>query len=407
MINFIKKYLRFRYLIFFFSFVAGWPCVFYLIGWLPHYTVNYILLFLLATIIVLANNKFKTPAPISLIIGIQCFIWILYSIIHNLDTSYFTRILMLIITYLFLEIQLSKNRYDFVKTYNFWITVQAIAGTIGVLLVLMGLLHPIFEFKEMDMRPGYFFGLFTTNTYAYGLVRNAGFFDEPGALAFWGIYALIINKLFIKNKRIEILLIFGLLSTLSLAYFIQLSLYFWFFYKDHRIKSIIYILTFIIVLKVFASFNEVMDQAIFGRLEFNEETGKLNGDNRSDLMKVCWEIFKTSPIIGQGTTHLIEISKELNVFVGANAFLTLASDGIIGQIIVFSPFFFLLYLAKYDKKYIGAFWILIVGFLQRPYDGTQLLYPLMSFSILMLAYEESHEKCIRNKYSYEKSENMA
>lgn len=58
-----------------------------------------------------------------------------------------------------------------------------------------------FKFVEMDMRPGYFFGLFTTNTYFGGLVRNAGFYDEPGALAFWGIYALIINKMFVKTQK--------------------------------------------------------------------------------------------------------------------------------------------------------------------------------------------------------------
>ena len=38
----ICSYLKFRYLLYFFSLIAGWPCVFYLIGWLPHYTFNYL-----------------------------------------------------------------------------------------------------------------------------------------------------------------------------------------------------------------------------------------------------------------------------------------------------------------------------------------------------------------------------
>ena len=105
------------------------------------------------------------------------------------------------------RISISTNLKIGCKTYDVWLVVQAISGTIGILLVLGGLLQPIFKFVEMDMRPGYFFGLFTTNTYFGGLVRNAGFYDEPGALAFWGIYALIINKMFVKNTKIEILLI--------------------------------------------------------------------------------------------------------------------------------------------------------------------------------------------------------
>ena len=100
---------------------------------------------------------------------------------------------------MFLEMQLSGERLGFVKTYNLWLAFQVVAGSIGFILVLVGILQPIFEFRELDMRPGYFFGLFTTNTYLGGFVRNAGFYDEPGTLAFWGMYALIINKLFVDN----------------------------------------------------------------------------------------------------------------------------------------------------------------------------------------------------------------
>ena len=60
----------------------------------------------------------------------------------------------------------------------------------------MGLLEPLFQFIEMDGRPGYFYGLFTTNTVFGGFVRNAGFYDEPGALSNWGVFALLFNKLF-------------------------------------------------------------------------------------------------------------------------------------------------------------------------------------------------------------------
>ena len=386
MLDKLSPYLSFRYFLYFFAFIAGWPCVFFLMNWLPHYTINYSLLFVFSAFFIVSKNKYRLPSPIVYLLLLQITVWGIYSLIHGLDTSYFTRILLLCITYMFLEMQLSGERLGFVKTYNLWLVFQAIAGSIGFILVFVGILQPIFEFHELDMRPGYFFGLFTTNTYLGGLVRNAGFYDEPGALAFWGMYALIINKLFVNNKKIEILLIFGLISTLSLAYFIQIAMYVFFFYKKKCSKLLSYIAIFLFVLILISSFNERMETAIFGRMKYNEETGTLAGDNRSKITKVCWDIFKTSPIVGQGTRHLIEISKERRVFVGANPNLTLACDGLIGQIIVWSPFFLLFRLRRYDKKYGWVFWILIVGFLQRPYDGTQLLYPLMSFTIVLHAY---------------------
>lgn len=397
MLNKLYPYLNFRYCLYFFAFIAGWPCVFFLMGWLPHYTTNYLLLFVLAIFFVAIKNKFRLPAPVLSLLVLQITVWGIYSVIHGIDTSYFTRILMLCITYLFLEMQLSDDRLGFMKTYNSWLVFQAIAGSIGIILVLIGVLHPIFQFRELDMRPGYFFGLFTTNTYFDGLIRNAGFYDEPGALAFWGIYALIINKLFIDNKKIELLLIFGLISTLSLAYFIQIAMYAFFFYKEKRRKLLPYVAVFLFTLILISSFNKRMESAIFGRMEYNEETGTFAGDNRSKMTKVCWDIFKTSPIIGQGARHLIEISTERSVFVGANPNFTLACDGLIGQIIVWSPFFLLFRLRRYDKKYGWAFWILIAGFLQRPYDGTQLLYPLMSFTIVMQAYLQVKKGLINNE----------
>ncbi len=386
MLERVKSNLNFRYFLYFFSFIAGWPCVFYLMGWLPHYTVNYLLLFALAAFFVVTKNEYRLPRPVAMLLVLQIVTWSIYAVIHGIDTSYFTRILMLCITYMFLEMQLSGDRLSFIKTYNWWLVFQVVAGTLGFLLVVAGILQPLFEFREMDMRPGYFFGLFTTNTYLDGLVRNAGFYDEPGALAFWGMYALIINKLFVDNKKVEILLIAGLISTLSLAYFIQIAMYAFFFYKEQRRKLFSYVAAFILALVLISSFNKRMNRAIFGRMEYNEETGTIAGDNRSKMTKVCWDIFLDSPFIGQGARHLIEISAERRVFVGANPNLSLACDGVVGQLVYWSPFFFLFSLRRYDKKYGWAFWILIAGFLQRPYDGTQLLYPLMSFTIVLQAY---------------------
>ncbi len=382
----IKSYLNFRYFLYYFSLIAGYPCVFFLLGWLPHYTVNYLLLLMLATLFVVIKNEYRLPLSISTLMLTQIATWGMYSVIHGVDTSYFTRILMLVITYLFLEMQLSDERAGFIKTYNLWLVFQVVAGSIGFLLVLSGILHPIFEFREMDMRPGYFFGLFTTNTYFDGLVRNAGFYDEPGALAFWGMQALLINKLFIKNKKIELLLIFGLISTLSLAYFIQVAIYIYFFYKKERRRLLPYIIAFMLAIILVSTFSEQINDAVFGRLEYNEDTGTIAGDNRTVLMERCWRIFCDYPILGLGASDLVSQAKSTYGFVGANFFYNWAADGIVGFIITYLPLFYIISLGRYDRKFYVVSLIMFIGFLQRPYDSTQLLYPLMNYTILLHSY---------------------
>ena len=382
----IKSYLNFRYFLYYFSLIAGYPCVFFLLGWLPHYTVNYLLLLMLATLFVVIKNEYRLPLSISTLMLTQIVTWGMYSVIHGVDTSYFTRILMLVITYLFLEMQLSDERAGFIKTYNLWLVFQVVAGSIGFLLVLSGILHPIFEFREMDMRPGYFFGLFTTNTYFDGLVRNAGFYDEPGALAFWGMQALLINKLFIKNKKIELLLIFGLISTLSLAYFIQVAIYIYFFYKKERRRLLPYIIAFMLAIILVSTFSEQINDAVFGRLEYNEDTGTIAGDNRTVLMERCWRIFCDYPILGLGASDLVSQAKSTYGFVGANFFYNWAADGIVGFIITYLPLFYIISLGRYDRKFYVVSLIMFIGFLQRPYDSTQLLYPLMNYTILLHSY---------------------
>lgn len=410
-----------RRLIYFFAFIAGWPCVLYLMGWLPHYTTNYLVLLGVAAFALLVRNRFSLPRPIFLLLFVQAVAWTLYSALHGMDSSYFTRILMLLITYLILELQYGggEHRDDFLKEWNLWIVFQVAAGTLGFLLVLAGWLEPVFSFREMDGRPGYFFGLFTTNTFAEGLVRNAGFFDEPGCLAFWGVYALLINKLFVGNRKVELLLVFGLISTMSLAYFVQLILYVHFFYKRQRARLLPYLIVFAVALTWLSLRNEKMNEALFGRIEYNEQTGTIRGDNRSDLTRTCWELFKEAPLTGHGAQRLVDISQARHVFVGANPLLSFAADGIVGQLIIWTPFFFLFRLRRYDPKWGWTFWILMAGFMQRPYDCAQLLYPLLSMSIVLHAYlqerdreyeedEEEEETCAEaEEESYSEAEEEA
>lgn len=386
MLKSLRPYLNIKSAIYFFALIAGWPCVFYLMGWLPNYQINYIVLLIVAAVYVCAKGLGSVPYIYNMLI-FQMGGWLIYSFIYA-DTSYLTRIALLLTTFFLLRMQyMDKYRLHFVKVFDGWILIQVICGTIGMILVLQGILHPLFEFKEMDYRTGYCFGLFTTNTYFNGFVRNAGFFDEPGALAFWGVYALLLNKLFVKNRVIEYILMIGLISTLSMAYFIQLFAYLYIFYKKQFGKLIVSFIALYLVMLSFASTNQTFYDAIFGRFEYNEETGSLNGDNRSDLMKNCWTIFKENPIIGIGANNMgtPEMHKQYG-FLGANFFYNWAADGIFGVIITYIPLIFIFKLRRIDPIYTGVGIILLMGYLQRPYDSTQLLYPLMTYTMLFQGY---------------------
>ncbi len=387
MLESLKPYLTVRNAIYFFSFIAGWPCVFYLLGWLPNYQINYIVLFGICFIFTILIGGEAIPSKMRNILYVQIFCWVFYSMIHQ-DTSYFTRILYLLITYMLLKMQYNDdNENNFVKIYDGWISLQAVCGTIGLILVTIGILTPLGFFTEMDGRRGYFFGLFTTNVYFGGLVRNAGFFDEPGAMACWGIYALLLNKLFVKNKVIEYALIIGLISTLSMAYYIQLAGYLLLFYRKRTWKLILIVVTIYMASRVIASYNTELSNAIFGRFEYNESTGKLAGDNRSDLVDTCWKIFCDYPIFGMGARALASSeTAQTYGFVGANFFTGWAADGLIGAFVSYLPLIMIFQMGRFDKKYYGVGLILLIGFLQRPYDSAQLLFPLLTYSILLHGY---------------------
>ena len=133
-------------------------------------------------------------------------------------------ITMLLALVLIAYIEGSIGLEAFFKRYNKWILIMAILGTLAFFLISFYGIQPI---AIMQDRAG---GLEARSLYNYvltftksdesiiGLIRYSGFFDEPGAMAYWGIYALVMNQLFIKDKRLEVILIICLVFTLSLGY---------------------------------------------------------------------------------------------------------------------------------------------------------------------------------------------
>lgn len=403
--NFISKLaekITYRHLLYFFALNVMWPSVFSFMGWLPDFKIGTIILAVICSILVLSNVRGALPSAVSNVILIQLCTFVLYFVIHS-DSSYLTRCFYLIVATMLLMIQAKRPKMEFVDTYVGWLTMQAVMGAIGFILVYLGILHSFGTFREFDGHIGQFYGLFTTTVYleSVGVLRVAGFFDEPGAFAFWGIFALLFNKLFIDNKRIEILLVIGLISTLSMAYFIQIALYAYFFYRKHLGKLLTRTLVFVTILLFIASISPRLNESIFGRFQYDTEKGVLKGDNRSHLAEYCFNIWTTSPITGVGARNLISISQKDKRFAGANPFTFLATDGVIGQLVLWLPILCLTSLRKRSPQYMYAGIIIFAGFMQRPYDPTQLMYPLVMLSMYMEGYRRSYLEDFEGQSDFE------
>lgn len=92
-----------------------------------------------------------------------------------------------------------------------------------------------------------------------------------------------------------------------MAYFIQAILYILCFMSKQRVRFFMLIIIAIISLKLIANQSPKFDNAIFGRFEYNESTGRLKGDNRSDLAEKTAKVFYSSPLVGIGANNLAEI----------------------------------------------------------------------------------------------------
>lgn len=383
-ISVIHEYLSLRGLLMFFSLIAAWPCVFYLLGYLPDYRINIVILLLLSLFYIIINLKklSSIPKAICTIIFVHIFTWLAYSIIH-LDSSYFTRIVYIITAVLVLLIDTKSSHPIFVRLFVFWVTIQGILSAIGFVLCLADLIQPISTFEEMDGRPGYNFGFFTTNVYLGQFVRPSGFYDEAGALACWGIYAMVLNKIVLKYKKVEIILTVTLVSTLSIAYFIQVVIYYFLFYRK-KIKQLLVIsVSFILLLSIIVSQDDAFYDAIVGRFEFDKTEGTISGDNRSDLRKNAKKIFITSPLFGVGARVLSEKYSGIN----SNEFTFLACDGILGYGVSLLPYFFILFpLGRKNKEIRYGGIVLVIGLLQRPFEFTQLMFPLVVYNTLNMFY---------------------
>lgn len=330
-------------------------------------------------------NKTVPPLLVRCVV-IQSVLWVGYFFIHG-DSSYIVRLLMIAISILAIHLLVTKGKlFKFVSCYNSIVCIMAILGFPIFFLYAMGLISPIAEFTNIDGRSLYFFGPTCSNAITAGICRVAGFFDEPGAFAFWGIIALLFNKLYFKNKVIEFCLIIGLLTTLSAAYFVQLMMYILLFYGG-KLKNLLIMVLILGTIGVI-TYKKLGDNAQLAYMTVERFEGGHIRSARDELTKNAKVIFKSNPILGVGAKELEERG-----YFADNPYEILAKDGIIGLIVTYLP---LLAIAiRYGRKHkdlLLAIIILAAGYLQRPFHINVLHY-LILYLFVTLAY-----------YSYERQQ---
>lgn len=341
------------------------------------------------------KTKQSLPKPLFSICVIQVFIFLLLFVCH-LDTFYILRfsLFVFISYYSIYVINKVVGVVDFISINNIWLCIQAVFGFIAFFLILFNILPPIIEVYGDTFYKDNFYGLTTSNAVIGSFTRIAGYFDEPGALAQWGVYSLVLNKISPRyNRKIELLLIIGLTVTFSMAYFIQLVLYLLLFNYKH-IKKLIPVLGLILIVVSTAVYTIPKDSDLYfltlRRFEMSDGKLETNRDNYSLQAK---QFFKESPIIGKGYSYLVENAEGFY----DNPYETLATSGVLGTIALYLPL--IVILLRYRKN--GAWQaviVLILGYLQRPFH-IQYIHYMMIYLLFLSCYHINMRPGQLNNYA--------
>lgn len=299
----------------------------------------------------------------------MCFFNFAYSVLHG-DSSYITRIILSLTAYFFIYgINKFSGIKSFVKTNDSIITIQAVLAGIAFLLFLFGIIQRGPSFPNVDTRPCFSFGISFSNIVVPPIARMSGYFDEPGALAFWGVYALIFNALFVKNKYIEYGLIIGLIFTLSMAYFIMLAMYILFF-KATNLKTLLPLLAILLFMACFA-INSQNDSYLY-TMTFERFEKASNGETgRTELAELAYSNFIKSPIVGIGAKNFESLE-----YMGDNPYELPAKDGVLGTFFIYLPLIWI-FIKCNNIKVRFAIIILLLQYMQRPFHINLMHYVLL------------------------------
>lgn len=359
---------------------STYPYIFYALLGLPEGKIMNIVFFVLGFVLFLVTKGPSAPKLVTVSFSIQAVMWCVFCVYHN-DITYLTRVFFLMFTLVVIQLLCqNKSIYRFGYSYNGIMTLQAVMGAVAFILVFAGLLTPISYFIKGN-RVLAFYGLTCTNIYYDNFIRVGGFLDEPGALASWGVFSLVINKLVFNNKKIELSLLISLLFTFSAAYFVLLPLYLLFFYHKSK-KSLIWGLMIIIPIMI-GGYSLLKDNVYFKYITVDRFEGGEIRSMRYEYADNAQIIFEQNMVMGAGAKQLTEKFEGVN----DNQYEILAKDGIVGYFITYLPLLLLCIYFKKEKDVILGSLLLFICYQQRPFHINEMQYFMLYFYISIVYYK--------------------
>jgi len=411
-----KKIEIFSILILWLSLTSAHPFIFCQIPGHPHKLLTFICLGLMFQMILLKKSQIIFDYKIFIIIALQ----IMYFLIHALLYSETSNLMCVISIFsagcTFIFCKNFVNYKTLAKSYILMMIIIGVLGVIAFFLAAIGLLKPIAEYQNVDTRTLYNFIFTFTNSMEIiegkYILRIAGFFDEPGTMAFFLIFALLINKVVFNSKKSEILILISGFFTFSLAFYIIGFFYLLFFYFNFKsikkIKKIsVIFLSISIILFSYLFYNIISNDQILLNKVYKLSINRIilfidrgiESTNREKSVINAFQQFIKYPFFGTGRLYYEEYLKEE---AGKHSIVGyLLIFGVIGVFFMFLHVWHLLSVCLdvkiLEKKFFNLtiFFILFLNFCQRPYVIGYFNY----FSILILI------ECIKeqNKLSIEEN----
>ena len=251
--------------------------------------------------------------------------------------------------------------------------IVAIGAVIGFVFAFIGL-NPNWSFP----RPGsggvqtiQLYGTTLTNAWWGNIIRPAGIYDEPGALSLYICAIAAMRHMLGKNNKLTwSLLILGFV-TLSLAHLI----YVFFHFMAERLTkrnliSFVFIFSTATGVAFITDFNTVIEEKLLQRLVISEETGSIEGDNRSFRMFNAIELIQSdSKIIFFGGDPSCRfdynVCKILFPPIGENPLTPLFSNGLFVTWPFYLTILILFISPVFGRKYFVSFGFGLL-LLQRP-----------------------------------------
>ncbi len=297
-------------------------------------------------------------------------------------------------------IYLAKNTFPSKKFMTILTILNCIMVAfmvVGTVLFYLDLLQPIGREIIVENGVGRMtnYGLFFLKSHADWddvFIRPSGYYDEPGSMAFVSLLLLVYNKLHLKNRWVEIILLFGNLFTLSSAHFITFVLYILFFYSPFKkgSKSGYVIIPFLVVLIWFYFYEtnniiiESVQDALFGRTKRIAE-----GTDASRNFDIAKKAFYHYFPYGASMT---EIDRNFHGVTHETVWYYFARFGLFGSIILFIPVIQIV-LRNFKKGLFSNEMLLVIllmiNIMQRP----NLYFPLYFLIIYFTWFDRTKIVC--------------